>query len=217
MALELKIKETEVANNSTTIENDTGVYNVDTNPTGLGTPNPERTDLKLYLRTNHVDKESVEVAVNPAAYDSNTVEIWTESGILDGWKKHYIIGIDKSVNNPSDVDVHAFLDASDLDALTNESTVDIAGTDYTLYITNTDTFPIPQGRMDLIEANEIKEIYRAQFPDDPNLLQEKQVQYDEIRGLLEGATSSWGLEHFSRAQTIIEKANELGEKLYEES
>lgn len=208
---ELKIEEIEIANNSLTINNNTGVYDAVNNPGGFGTPNLDREDLKLYLHTIHVDKDGNELVVNPAAYSPVSVEAWTESGILDGIKQHFIIGIDQTANIPTDTDVYAFILASDLDTISNGDTVDIAGTNYTIYITKTITFPIPQARLDRIEANE--QVENSGCDADRA---ENQEFYDLLRMSMESAVHNFNMENYVRAQTIIEKANEIGEQLYAE-
>lgn len=217
MGLELKIKETEGVSNSVTIDNDTQNYTAN-NLTGFGTPNPDRADLKLFLRVFHVDKDGVEAAIDPVPFDSTTVEFFILSTISDGWKKYYFIGVDITGGVPSDMDVNAYLDGiiagAGLDTLTNESVVDISGTDYTLYITKTEKFPIPQARMDKIEAMENIELLCEECIAERA---DARAYYDLLKGLLISAVYNFDKGNKTRAQTIIEKANETGEQLYEES
>ncbi len=219
MALGLKIKQTEIAGNSLTIDDDTQNYTVN-NLTGYGTPNPDRTDLKLFLRVFHVDKDGVEAVITPETYNTALVTSWTLSAVKDGRKKYYIIGIDISSTVPSDIDVNAYLDAivagAGLGSLTNGSVVNIAGTNYTLYITASEELPIPQARMDKVEAWEVIEGLRG-CDSCEEQIKDAEAFYNLLKGLIVSAVYNFDKGNKTRAQTTIEKANETGEKLYEES
>ena len=219
MALGLKIKQTEIAGNSLTIDDDTQNYTVN-NLTGYGTPNPDRTDLKLFLRVFHVDKDGVEAVITPETYNTALVTSWTLSAVKDGRKKYYIIGIDISSTVPSDIDVNAYLDAivagAGLGSLTNGSVVNIAGTNYTLYITASEELPIPQARMDKVEAWEVIEGLRD-CDSCEEQIKDAEAFYNLLKGLIVSAVYNFDKGNKTRAQTTIEKANETGEKLYEES
>lgn len=213
MALILGVQDVEIENNGIVITDTTGLYDAVDNPGGYETPNLFRTDIKLFLRSIHVDKNGTETQIITDTYDSLTVDTWTASTIKDGVKHHYIVGVDIRSNVPLDSDVQEFLDDSVLNDLTNESTVSIAGTDYTLYISKIDSFPIPQARLDRIEANE--KVNKCVPCDEDR--EESQAFYDLLRMEMEASVHNFNVGNQTKAQLCIEKANEIGEQLYEES
>lgn len=101
MALELQISKGALNDTAGTlvIEDSTGNYNASTNPTGYGTPNPDRADLALFLRAynNRYNGESDVTGelLTATADDSDPTAVteWTLTLADDGWIKATIYGV----------------------------------------------------------------------------------------------------------------------------
>lgn len=103
MALSLVIAKTGINADGTeiTITDQTGVYDASTNPGGYGTPNPERTDLALFLRVfakryNKTETlESTNLTTDPDSSDPLVVANWdcTLLSEKDSWIQATIYGL----------------------------------------------------------------------------------------------------------------------------
>lgn len=93
MALELSATLT-FSSTLVTLTNDTGDYNVSTNPTGYGTPNPAFAALAHYAIIRKKNVNDVADAVQSlTAYDEETAESFTCSRAIDGWYEGTLIDI----------------------------------------------------------------------------------------------------------------------------
>lgn len=93
MALELSATLTFSAT-QVTLTNDTGDYNVSTNPTGYGTPNPAFNALAHYaiIRKKNVNDVADEV-LTLDSYSPTSAETFTTDRELDGWFEGTLIDI----------------------------------------------------------------------------------------------------------------------------
>lgn len=219
MALVLAFTETEnsPSANDITIADSTGLYDAN-NTGGYGTPNPDRADLKLFIKTFHVNSSLVETLLTPENYTTTTATEFTYTDISDGWKKHFLIGIDITGGVPTDEDVNAYLDAmtsTQLAALTNGQSVTINSVSYTLYITALETFPAPQAKIDKWELNER---YNQSCLTCTEERAEKGTNFRTVWYLWMGANYDFQRGNKLQAQKDIERCNQIGQRLlYAES
>lgn len=96
MALAPKLKETGInkAGNEYYISDDTGVYNLDTNPGGYGTPNKERSEVAVICLVTYRSSNG-DVPLKFQAYDPETVTSFTLNLDRDGWFEVRLYQIDK--------------------------------------------------------------------------------------------------------------------------
>lgn len=97
MALELKIRKQSISNDCLTliIDDQTGDYDVTSNPTGFGAPNPARVDMGLI--TFLVAKRSTGdefIALTPDDADPHLVVDWTATHGVDTIYKAIMYGVD---------------------------------------------------------------------------------------------------------------------------
>lgn len=99
MALALKISRTLIGDDglTVTIADNTGTYNASTNPTGWGSPNPDRADFALILFV--VEKASTgDVVITPTVYtpssgDETDVTVWSFTNNIGGWYEYYMLAV----------------------------------------------------------------------------------------------------------------------------
>jgi hypothetical protein len=85
MALELKISESSYdrVTNTVTLNDDTGIYNVTTNPGGFGTPNPERNTLALVVSAVRIYNQVEVVKWNDPINDTSFDYDFISDGVYD--------------------------------------------------------------------------------------------------------------------------------------
>jgi len=98
MALELKLKRGAVAADLSyfILQDNTGVYNVSTNPGGYGTPNPNRNALALYLFGYYYQSDPKVTTDNPIVISNtipNSVTEWQIPITADGYVYFTLLGI----------------------------------------------------------------------------------------------------------------------------
>ena len=108
MALDLQLTKSGVTSDYTKIKitDNTGTYNVDSNPGGYGTPNLSRSDVTLWLESAVNKRNSEDVDVDVDAYTPTSVTDWFVQLNLDGWYQmigYTIQNFDNSTNSyPTD-------------------------------------------------------------------------------------------------------------------
>lgn len=96
MALTLALRRGAISDDLTyfLVEDSTGVYNVDTNPGGYGTPNPARTDIALYLYglKHHADEADSALTVTGNTDPLNATS-WQVGMTMDGYHYIRVVGV----------------------------------------------------------------------------------------------------------------------------
>jgi hypothetical protein len=95
MALVLVISKDSISQDGSTVKvvDSTGDYDVNDNPGGYGTPNPDRTDLALFIRSfsKRVSEDDIQLEVS--TYDPETADEWDITLSKDGWQQVIVYGL----------------------------------------------------------------------------------------------------------------------------
>ena len=102
MALILALSKGALSETGGTLDLDdaTETYNAETNPTGYGSPNDERTDIALQL-TAITKRSSEDLSLSVSAYDPETVSRFTLNLQKDGWIQATVYGLNLSASATS--------------------------------------------------------------------------------------------------------------------
>lgn len=99
LILRLKYDSTTADGLQFTILDNTGNYNASTNPGGYGTPNPDRSDIALFLRafTKRFDGSDTVTSTNIVATPNDTDPVATASWVVEvtaqGWHQSNLYGL----------------------------------------------------------------------------------------------------------------------------
>jgi hypothetical protein len=220
MALELKIEKDSISSDCTTltIKDNTGNYNVSTNPHGYGSPNETRANLfiKLFVTLKKTDGDEAQTI---DAYDENTEDTWeidiTEDGYYEifsfackAWNSGTTYAAGHIVYSSGTDSFYKSLQASN----TNHAVTDASWWEVT---TDIDDF---NDALDLVQPNTYGDIYNFAEVCNSNVCLARKMadgeccdcdpsevqDYEKIRWKLEQVEVNVALERFTKAQEIIE-------------
>lgn len=229
MSLVLRVEKSSISSDcaTMTIEDNTGSYNVTTNPTGYGSPNEDRVNLRLGVFVNLM-KSTGREPVSVPAYNKATADTWTVTLTEDGWYEIYTFGcleydpgITYDIGNICyDPSTDAFYKSLIAGNLGN------AVTDIYKWVATTDvedfTTAISDGQVDVYECTDnVVELCRSRKCEAKAILKAECCEcddcqlkeYEKIRLKVEAAAIADELENFSRAQKIIESIQVLCENI----
>jgi hypothetical protein len=95
MALILNITKDSISSDGATLKvvDSTGDYDATDNPGGYGTPNPDRSDLALFLRAFGKQIAEDDVTLTIATYNPQTADEWDITLQTDGWQQIKTYGL----------------------------------------------------------------------------------------------------------------------------
>lgn len=94
MALSINIVKSSLNSDGTVmnLSDDTGAYNVSTNPGGYGTPNPDRNQVAIFLLAYNKRSDG-DVSLSIASYNKTTATTWAVTLNKDGWQQVNAYGL----------------------------------------------------------------------------------------------------------------------------
>lgn len=220
MALEIKPRRDSIASDlkSIVIKDETGVYDVTTNPTGYGAPNPTRVSLALKLFVK-IDKTVGEEYNTVPAYNEFTADEWTIEITEDGIYKYYLIGT-------AGWDIVTTFALNDVIyyQVTDKFYKSIQAGNLNNVPTDTDWWEETEILEDFLDASNIPSTNVGLFVDNINnysldCLAKRSIEsicdcgskktkesYEELRNLVEGVTYLHGYGDYTKAQEAVELA-----------
>jgi hypothetical protein len=222
MALELSIYKYGINDAGTiiTVKDNTGNYNADSNPTGYGSPNPERNTLALFLRAYAKRYDGgdeivdTNLTVTPASSDKTAVDTWDVTLLSkDSWVQATIYGLQLYSTSTSfeigELTYHAGTDqirkiltkTGDGPYTYTYDVVEESALDEESYVkayeTILNTYAIPNLCECVNKAN--KKYFTAKEKDEVDFR-----RYLEFKGEVVGIKNDFGFGNYSEAQKTIE-------------
>lgn len=225
MALEHKLAKGSISSDciTLTVSDDTGNYNVTTNPTGYGAPNETRANLYLKFFVT-LRKSTGRESITVPAYNENTVTSWSVTIAEDGWYELYMFSC-KAWSNAITYQLNYITYSASTDSYYKS----IQGTNLNHAVSDTAWWEVTTDIDDFIAAinatqpdtynvtKNIVELCRSRKCEGQMLLKAgcdccdecALQQYEKVRMKVESAGWAEALGSFTEAQEIVENINEI--------
>lgn len=229
MSLVLNIEKSSTSSDcaTLTIVDNTGNYNVSTNPTGYGSPNESRVNLRLGVFVNLM-KSTGREPVSVPAYNEATATTWTVTLTEDGWYEIYGFAcFEYSSGTTYDIGHITYDPSTDLfykslvagnigNALSDtdswEATTDVEDFSAAIADGQSDVYECTDNTVELCRSRkcEAQAILKAECCECDDC---QMKDYEKIRLKIEAAAIAGELENYTRAQKIIENIQVLCENI----
>lgn len=221
MALVLKIEKSSISSDCLTIvySDNTGSYNVTTNPSGYGAPNPARNTL--YLKLFLTLKKTVgDEQITVPAYNENTVTQWSLTLSEDGYYEAYMFAALAYAGGTTYALADIVYDAgTDLfykslsagnigNAVTNATfwtaVTEVDELKAAIAASTTVGYAAVKEHIELCNSRICKtKAYLKEDGCDPCAM--GNTRYNKIRNLIDGADINGSITAYSKAQVIVEE------------
>ena len=229
MALELSLTKTSISSDCATmvITDNTGNYDVTTNPTGYGAPNETRANLYLKFITNLRTSDGRE-PITITAYNDNTAASWSFTITEPGWYEHYLFGClvwsaaityaagEIAYDVATDLYYKSVSAGNINNAVTNATywtaTTDVVDFAAAVALPQADTYEVTLNKVEIcaLQKCEATMLEKAgcDCKDSDGI-----AQYEKVRMKLEAVTYAEALGNFSDAQEKVENLQIICEDL----